>query len=214
SAAQLIQQQYRDVLQREPSSADQEFWSSRVAASWTPGQFIAHLALSSEADTKVHSLTRLYLAYFLRNPDHGGHSYWLAQRNNGATLVSISTSFANSSEFKNRYGSLSNSAFVDRVYRNVMGRSADTAGLNYWTGRLNSGTSRGQVMANFSQSSEYISKTNDKVRVIGTYETMLKRAVDQNAFTVLVNALEDQTQNLSAITSSVFASNEYRNRFS
>ena len=214
SAAQLIQQQYRDVLQREPSSADQEFWGSRVAASWTPGQFIAHLALSSEADTKVHSLTRLYLAYFLRNPDHGGHSYWLAQRNNGATLVSISTSFANSSEFKNRYGSLSNSAFVDRVYRNVMGRSADTAGLNYWTGRLNSGTSRGQVMANFSQSSEYISKTNDKVRVIGTYEAMLKRAVDQNAFTVLVNALEDQTQNLSAITSSVFASNEYRNRFS
>ncbi|MEZ5182815.1 MAG: DUF4214 domain-containing protein [Acidimicrobiales bacterium] len=214
TASQLVAQQYRDVLRREPTSDDLAFWTARVGDTWTPGQFIAHLQSSTEADNRVHAVTRLYRAYFLRNPDHNGLTYWLNRRGEGRSLVSISNSFAVSSEFTNRYGKLSNRAFVDRVYLNVLGRSADAGGATYWTARLDGGMSRGQVMANFSQSSEYIRDTDDAVWVVGTYEALLRRAAPADVFTLFTAGLANGQASLTSISTYVFESSEYRSRFS
>ncbi|MEZ5204296.1 MAG: DUF4214 domain-containing protein [Acidimicrobiales bacterium] len=214
TASQLVTQQYRDILKREPTTSDLTYWTARVGQTWTPGQFVANLMVSNEADNRVHAVTRLYRAYFLRNPDHNGLTYWLNRRGEGRTITSISNSFAASSEFKNRYGTLSSAAFVDRVYRNVLGRAADAGGLTYWTTRIDGGTSRGQVMANFSQSSEYLRKTNDAIWVIGTYEALLQRAPDAAAFDLFVSSLANDQTTLTSIASWVYATDEYRARFS
>jgi hypothetical protein len=213
SSWSFVAQQYRDLLRREATTDDLSYWSSRVGSTWTPGQFIAHLTSSSEADDRVHAVTRLYGAYFLRNPDHNGLTYWLNRRGEGRSLVSISNAFAVSSEFTNRYGKLSNRAFVDRVYLNVLGRSADAAGLTYWTTRLDGSTSRGQVMANFSQSSEYVRNTSATVWVVGVYEGMLRRAPDSDVFTLFSTALESEQTSLTSVATYVFESAEYRSRF-
>ncbi|MEZ5342892.1 MAG: DUF4214 domain-containing protein [Acidimicrobiales bacterium] len=102
---------------------------------------------------------RLYLAYFLREADAGGYSHWLTQRANGLGINAISAAFADSSEFQQRYGSLSNAQFVDLIYRNVLGRQADAEGRNFWTTALNRGLSRGEVMVAFADSPEFINKT-------------------------------------------------------
>lgn len=213
SAAQLVTQQYRDVLRRDPSADDLAYWTARVGDTWSPGKFIAHLQSSAEADNRVHAVTRLYRAYFLRTPDHSGLTYWLNRRGEGRSLVSISSSFAGSSEFTNRYGKLSNRAFVDRVYLNVLGRSGDYAGLTYWTTRLNGGMSRGQVMANFSQSSEYVRKTNADAWVVGTYEGLLRRAADGDVFALFTAGLNNGQTTLTAISTYVYEGSEYRSRF-
>lgn len=213
SASALVTQQYRDVLRREPTSTDLSYWSSRVGNSWSPGQFIAQLETSSEADDRVHAVTRLYRAYFLRNPDHSGMQYWLARRGEGRTLTKISQSFATSSEFVRKYGSLSNAAFVDRVYRNVLGRPGDSGGVAYWTGKLDKGTPRGQVMANFSQSGEYIRQTNNGVYVVGIHESLLQRAAAANVFTLYEAALTNGSTSLTALANTLFDSSEYQNRF-
>jgi hypothetical protein len=210
----LVTQQYRDVLRREPTADDLAYWSARVGDTWTPGKFVAHLQSSAEADSRVHAVTRLYRAYFLRNPDHSGLTYWLNRRGEGRSLVSISSSFAVSSEFTNRYGKLSNRAFVDRVYLNVLGRSGDAAGLDYWTTRLNGGMSRGQVMANFSQSSEYVRNTNGAAWVVGTYEALLGRAADSDVFALFTAGLANGQTSLTSISTYVYDSTEYRARFS
>lgn len=214
TAAQLVAQQYRDVLRREATPDDLTYWTARVGDTWTPGKFIAHLQSSSEADNRVHAVTRLYRAYFLRNPDHNGLTYWLNRRGEGRTISSISNSFATSSEFTNRYGKLSNRGFAERVYLNVLGRAGDQAGLTYWTKKLDTGTSRGQVMANFSQSSEYIRNTNDAVWVVGTYEALLRRAPDADAFSLFTAGLANDQTSLTSISTYVFESAEYRARFS
>lgn len=213
TAGQLVTQQYRDVLRRSPTADDLSYWTARVGDSWTPGQFVAHLESSTEADNRVHAVTRLYRAYFLRNPDHNGLTYWLNRRGEGRTLVSISQSFATSSEFRNRYGSLTNAQFVDRVYRNVLGRPADPGGTTYWTTRLDGGMPRGQVMANFSQSTEYRRTTDAGVRVIGTYEAMLLRQPSSDQYAMYEAGIRTNSTSLTNLATYLFGTAEYAKRF-
>ncbi|MEZ5228001.1 MAG: DUF4214 domain-containing protein [Acidimicrobiales bacterium] len=105
------------------------------------------------------SVERLYLAYFLRSADASGVNYWVGELQRGARLKTVSEAFAASSEFRQRYGNLSNADFVRLVYVNVLGRQPDASGLNYWTSMLNRGTPRGEVMIGFSESAEFMART-------------------------------------------------------
>lgn len=107
----------------------------------------------------VNSIKRLYRAYYLRSEDAGGLQYWRNQAAAGMTIWRISDHFAAADEFVQRYGSLGHRDFIDLVYRNVMGRSADAGGQRYWLDRLRSGTSRGELMTYFSDSPEYRQRT-------------------------------------------------------
>ena len=104
-------------------------------------------------------VARLYSAYFERSPDTGGWAYWNQRAVDGLNLWQTSNYFADSNEFKATYGSdLSNAEFLDLVYQNVLDRSPDASGLQYWIQRMNSGTTRGEVMVLFSESPEFIAK--------------------------------------------------------
>jgi len=102
------------------------------------------------------SIERLYLAYFLRDGEPAGVAYWSAAYASGRPLIAISNVFAQSSEFKNRYGELETDDFVVLAYANVFDREPDAAGLAYWTAQLNSGRrSRGGFMVGLSESAEF-----------------------------------------------------------
>ncbi len=116
--------------------------------------------------TRRAEVARLYLAYFLRKPDEEGLEYWVGVRQSGRSLAQISAEFVGSNEFRMRYGSLSNRQFVELIYGNVLGRSADAGGLEYWKGALERGISRGDVMVGFSESSEFKTKTGDDLTSI------------------------------------------------
>lgn len=104
---------------------------------------------------------RLYRAYFQRDPEPGGYDYWSERVASGqSSLASISQTFSNSSEFRNTYGSLSDSGFIDLVYANVLGRVPDLSGRTYWVDRLAGGVGRGTVMVGFSESAEFQRRTN------------------------------------------------------
>lgn len=107
------------------------------------------------------TIYRLYLAYFLREPERAGYDHWLGAYRMGYPLPSISNDFARSKEFQDRYGSITNAEFLARVYRNVLGRSVDSSGYAYWMDQMNRGMSRGFVMIYFSDSAEFRNKTAD-----------------------------------------------------
>ncbi len=115
---------------------------------------MAYFAESDECDDKTHAVARLYEAFFLRRPDYDGFAYWTGRRRGGYPLTAIADAFARSPEFTNRYGTLTNAQFVERIYQNVLGRSADPAGKSFWTEKLDGGRSRGTVMVQFSDSPE------------------------------------------------------------
>ncbi|MEZ5181518.1 MAG: DUF4214 domain-containing protein [Acidimicrobiales bacterium] len=85
---------------------------------------------------------RLYWAYLGRTPDYSGLMYWTNKRRSRLDPVTrISPRTAASSEFRRKYGSLSEPGVRHRIYTDVLGRTADTAGVNYWTRKLDTGTS-------------------------------------------------------------------------
>lgn len=131
-----------------------------------------------------NSILRLYRAYFLRSPDRAGLDHWSLQYSSGRmSLGAISEFFARSDEFRRRYGSLSDAAFIRLVYKNVLDRVPDSYGETYWTNTLRSGMTRGQIMVGFSESVEFQRKTGTVPPVVTESWTsqMLKRVNAERA---------------------------------
>lgn len=116
----------------------------------------ADVAYDGSVDGFDGTIYRLYRAFFLREPDGDGVTYWINEARYGRYPVgSIAEEFARSAEFTQRYGTLPDGAFVDLVYRNVLGRAAEPEGRAYWMGQLQSGMQRGHLMLYFSDSVEF-----------------------------------------------------------
>ena len=137
---------------------------------YTPDSLVALVATAPTGWAKNYApVVRLYWSFFLRPPDKAGMEYWVGQYVGGSSLPAIAAKFAQSNEFKTTYGSLSNSAFVTLVYQNVFERHPDAGGLAFWTAQLDQKKkTRGDVMTNFSESSEgkrYLAPRIDSVVV-------------------------------------------------
>jgi hypothetical protein len=180
---------------RAPTSSQLSAFIAAGNGGSLPGTQIDALRDGADATTNVDPVVRLYSAYFLRPPDRSGFDFWVNRRRSGAWTISrISASFADSSEFENRYGSLSNSAFVTLVYDNVLGRAPEADGLAYWTRQLDQGRrSRGQVMANFSESSEYKRKSALPVDAVSIAIQLLGTSPSKARIDTLVAEIEDSS---------------------
>jgi hypothetical protein len=129
------------------------------------------------------------------------------------SLNAISQAFSQSPEFIARYGSLTNEEFVTLVYANVLGRAPEAEGFAFWTNQLNQGAmGRGQVMLEFSESTENRLTSLSKVYVVQIYAGMLRRAPDQGGFDFWVGQLNAGRSGLDLINGFLVAP-EYRTRF-
>jgi hypothetical protein len=98
---------------------------------------------------------RLYRAAFARVPDTAGLMYWISALNSGVSVESIAAGFVNSAEFKSVYGSNPNDpAIITGLYRNVLGREPEVAGLTFWQKAQQDGTPISQILTAFSDSAE------------------------------------------------------------
>ncbi len=169
---------YWNVLGRPGENEGLYHWTSiLVSRVQTKGQVMTGFTESAEyvqrtgteppsppvciAKGVTDSVYRLYQAYFLREPDAGGERHWNQQYGRCLVqLAAVSDAFASSPEFAARYGSLSDRAFVELVYQNVLGRPGEAGGVDYWTAMLQQGAlSRGGVMIGFSESAEMRGRT-------------------------------------------------------
>lgn len=179
SSEYFIRQQYHDILDRQPTASEQAEALNRLSSgSMSRQQFVTELVQSDEFLGSIAPTTRLYLAYFDRWPDDSGLSYWVDVYRNGYGLVAISTEFALSPEFVNTYGALDDRAFVNLVYRNVLGREPDQRGFDHWMSRMNAGMSRGELMIAFSESEEFRNSTDARIAVRALYKGLLDREPD------------------------------------
>ena len=107
------------------------------------------------APNDLKTLIELYIAFFNRTPDADGMSYWIDQVKAGKSIDSIADVFYSigaSDQFKALTGfsvTMSNEDFINTFYRNVLGRErgADEGGLEYWNGKLSSGSSTRSTLA-------------------------------------------------------------------
>lgn len=164
------------LLGRPATAADLNADAQRMLGSgWTAADQAAYLAGSSTHAILVPPTTRLYGAAFDRHPDGTGLVYWVRQRAGGRSITSIARAFVVSPEFRARYGTLGDAAFVTQVYLNVLGRQPDAGGHTYWVDRLRGGLSRAELLVGFSESPENKAATASDVTVSWVIALLLNR---------------------------------------
>lgn len=99
-------------------------------------------------------IAKLYQVVFDRDADLGGIQFWLDFLDKGNSLEHTVYSFINSAEFNTKYANVSNESFINSLYENMAGRSADAAGVSYWMDRLAQGETRQDVAWAFAESAE------------------------------------------------------------
>lgn len=139
------------------------------------GAAVAVHALLQDPEFADHaSIVRLYLGFLDRLPEATGIEFWIDRRRGGTDLTTIATQFAEASSFE-LGATLSDQAFVRRVYETILDRPAELEGLAYWTGRLNDGMPRGRLLLEVSESIEHRSRNGARSEVIAAYITLADR---------------------------------------
>lgn len=133
------------------------YWATHNVERIQFSDFIVNTTVYDNARTiktaELKSLEELYVAYFNRVPDADGLDYWINQFKAGMSFKQIGDAFfIAAAQFPAQTGysaGLSNTDFINIVYKNAMGRAdgADAAGLKYWLNELESGVhSRGSMV--------------------------------------------------------------------
>jgi hypothetical protein len=118
--------------------------------------------LALDIDGSAGQIFRLYSAAFGRPAEAAGMGYWIWRMDAGTSLQTVSKEFMTGQpEFDKMYGiNPSNEIFITQLYRNVLHRDPDAAGLQYWNDSLNNNTNpdtkavRAQMLIDFSDSLE------------------------------------------------------------
>jgi len=155
------------------------------------------MAITVEMRTQV---SQLYVALFGRAPDGEGLGYWVNELGTGRSIVDVANTMYATAPARTLYPAyLTNQEIIGNFYTNVLGRTADNEGLNYWTGKLNGATPGSviaemiNVVANYSGSDPAgltsAALFNNKVEVAQWYgETIGDLA---GATTILANVTDD-----------------------
>jgi Ca2+-binding RTX toxin-like protein len=170
----FVEQLYQFSLHRNGDAAGVQNWVNALNAGMSRGQVVLEFSESQEhrnltastlaqglwaSDAQALIVARLYDATFDRLPDAGGLTNWVNNLKAGVGLTDIAAAFAGSAEFQQRYGALSNQAFIEQLYRFCLNRDGDAAGVQNWVNNLNAGLSRAQVLLEFSESAEHVMLT-------------------------------------------------------
>ena len=135
---------------------------SFVAADVTPISNKGYIAYDIPVSADHSLVYRLYQAALARTPDEAGFRFWIGQKDQGATFTNLATAFRTSSEFNQKYGTdVSNAQYVELLYKNVLGRPGEAAGVTWWTNELNTGNqSKDLVLIGFAGSPENVINTS------------------------------------------------------
>ncbi len=182
----------------------------------------AGIAALTDQELGEHQVARLYVAAFGRNADSAGLIQQYAGLRAGETLAQLADGIVGSAEFANRYGTLSNAAYVDALYQNVLGRAGDASGVAFYNGALTRGASRGAIVAAFADSDEERGRLNGnpnvtyaataEAQIARIYDTAFGRDADPAGFDSFTQAIVNGAT-LRQVALSFLASPEFANRY-
>lgn len=118
-------------------------------------------------------VTDLFNRVLEREPDEEGMAYWLGVLAAGTRVEEVGVYFYGSDEYYKGAGSPED--YVRALYRNLLHRDPDDAGLKYWADKLRAGATPPDVARGF-----YLSLESRRDRVARLYDTILGRAPDKS----------------------------------
>ncbi|HEU5084410.1 MAG TPA: DUF4214 domain-containing protein [Acidimicrobiales bacterium] len=162
---------FDDFLDRSPSDVELAAKRAELAAGRSRAAVVDGFAGS---DQWIQALVDgFYRSTLGREGDAGGRAHWIDVIRAGRTPASVAADFYASDEYHQRVGG-TDPAWIADLYVELLHRTADEGGLQYWVGQLAAGAPRHRVALSFYQSLE-----SRMTRVSGLYQALLGRDPDR-----------------------------------
>jgi hypothetical protein len=202
----FVAQQYRDFLGRELDSRGSSYWSGRLRGGFPGAAIIESVMQSPEFGKVVAPVVRAHFAL------HGSYPRSAAEVRAGASALRSGRNLARVVDDlvgrDQTISGLSDSAFVDRIYRNLYGRPPSEAERGTELAALAGGASRGTVAASHAEFAA--GRLAHQVNVTMTYLGILDRAPDSAGFAHWVE--QARRGSLGNLITGFQRSPEYRDR--
>jgi hypothetical protein len=200
SNRRFIAAAYEDALGRPVDAASLTAWS--FAFDHGVSRSNLTLALTHSAEYYHQVIDAAYERYLGRAPDAQGLANWTVMLQAGLSDEQLEAGFIGSKEYYQHSGG-SDKAWVDAMYHDLLGRSADASGEANWTQALANGESRVAVSYGFAASVE-----REAQRIRGDYSKFLDRNAPDADVLHWVFAFESGFSNENVIAQ-FLASDEY-----
>jgi hypothetical protein len=167
-----------------------------------PARRVVARGLTRSAEAFTDFVTAAYQNFLGRVPDGPGLTAWVAALQHGLTDEQLEAGFLAAPEYVQGHGGTA-AGWLRGLYRDLLGRDADAAGLAYWADVLGAGAAPAQVAYGLAASPERAAR-----RVTADYQQYLGRIPQAGEVSSWVNALQSGARN-EDVVAGFLASEEY-----
>jgi hypothetical protein len=197
---------YFNFFGRLPSDAEVAF---QVNSGLSREQLALNFFNSQEFSSGGRFIAGLYVGILNRDAEYGG---WLFQRDALASGItdqsSVVDNFLNSSEFRLRYLTLTDAAFVSLMYSQVLRRTASQGEIQFQAAAIAAGLSRSAFARNLLNSVEFSLGATPRLNTMLSYACLLQRDPSPSEY----NAALAQSTTIQAIPDPTARQNAWRDQ--
>ena len=197
-----IAQVYLDLLNRVVDEPGMDNWAGQLDSGVAAKEVILEIEECGTNEYQTLVTQNLYMRYLGRPADTGGLQHWVSFLDNGGTVEEVAANLIGSPEYFQKAGS-TNDAFLTALYHDALGRAIDPQGQAFFTGELNTRSSREAVALSVLTSQEAYQDAVD-----GYYVKFLNRHADPAGLNHFKMQLESSVTDQDVIAS-LLSSPEY-----
>lgn len=202
----LFQNIFQDLLARLPSASELQALVNALPA----GRALVIQGLLQQNEYLTKQVESFYQELLKRAPDADGSAFWVGRLANGVAPEQVLAAIGGSPEYFEQRSS-DNQQFVQQLYQDLLGRTGDQAGVDFWLGTLQQGGTRERIVLGFANSKELIGllvdDPNDVLGALGGwYQQYLQRNADDAGRDYWTNQVGDVWAKTQA---AILATDEY-----
>jgi hypothetical protein len=183
SSSAYVSALYQGILHRAPSAGEVTGWVDALNSGASPSEVA--LSFTTSQEYRANLITTDYQFFLGRKPSAAEIGGWQAALQAGLGENQLQAAFLGSNEFFADHGSAVNS-WMDAVYKHVLGRPVEPAGLAFWSAELQAGMPRETVALDILLSPEGLGRL-----VTAAYQNLLGRAPDPAGLSGWVAQLQE-----------------------
>jgi hypothetical protein len=164
------------------------------------------LAITHSSENYAAFTTAAYDHYLRRLPEPAGLNSWVRAMQGGLSDEQLEANFIGSAEYIQNHGG-TGEAWVQGLYRDLLGRDPDSQGLKAWLDALHAGTVPSAIAHGFAASAE-----REGMRIRDDYRTYLSREPEAGIVSAWVDAFLHGASNENVVAGFA-ASAEYYDKW-
>ncbi|MCI0461666.1 MAG: DUF4214 domain-containing protein [Gemmataceae bacterium] len=200
AARHLVTRLYQNLLHRAPQAGEDVDWARALDAGSSPEEVARGFTYSDEY--RSNAIRAHYRALLGREAEAEGVAGWLERLRTGLTEQQLLALILGSPEFDHQQGG-TDATWLTGVYRVVLRRTPDTAGLAFWSQALQAGAPRAAIAHLILLSAE-----GQATVVQDIYQALLRRRADAAGAEFWTTRLQ-QGETPAAVVAALAGSAEY-----